>query len=65
MIDGIDNMHNFIRKKFGEKVKIDYIKPKESWFKKRFMSQIDSESIVDALYGKVVDDQIVSKFRMY
>ena len=65
LIDGIDNMHNFIRKKFGEKVKIDYIKPKESWFKKRFMSQIDSESIVDALYGKVVDDQIVSKFRMY
>ena len=65
LIDGIDNMYNFIRKKFGERVKIDYIKPKESWFKKRFMSQINSESIVDALYNKVVDDQIVSKFRMY
>ncbi len=65
LIDGIDNMYNFIRKKFGDRVTIDYIKPKESWFKKRFMSQIDSEAIVDALYSKVVDDQIVSKFRMY
>jgi signal peptide peptidase SppA len=65
LIDGIDNMHNFIRKKFGEKVKIDYIKPKESWFKKRFMTQIDSETLIDALYDKIVDDQIVAKFRMY
>ncbi len=67
LIDGIDNMYNFIRKKFGEKAKIDYIKPKESWFKKRLMSQIDidSESIIDALYNKVQEDQVISKFRMY
>ena len=46
-------------------MKIDYIKPKESWFKKRFMSQINSESIVDALYDKMSDEQIISKFRIY
>ena len=69
LIDGIDNMYNFIKKKFGDRVKLEYIKPKESWFKKRFMSRIeagiDSESIVDAIYNKVQEDQVISKFRMY
>lgn len=69
LIDGIDNMYNFIKNKFGDRVVIDYIKPKESWFKKRFMSgmesAIDAESIVDALYNKVQEDQVNSKFRMY
>ena len=65
LVDGVDDMYSFIRKKFGEKVKIDYIRPKESWFKKRFMSQIDSESIVDALYSKLYEEQVLSKFRLY
>jgi len=69
LIDGIDNMYNFIKKKFGDRVTIDYIKPKESWFKKRFMShigsEIDAESIVNAIYNKAQDEQIVSKFRIY
>lgn len=69
LIDGIDNMYNFIKKKFGDRVKIEYIKPKESWFKKRFMSRIevgiDSESIVDAIYNKAQEEQVISKFRMY
>lgn len=65
LVDGIDDMYSFIRKKFGEKVKIDYIKPKESWFKKKLMAQIDSESIVDALHNKIYEEQIISKFRMY
>jgi len=69
LIDGIDNMHHFIKKKFGDRVAIDYIKPKESWFKKKFMShmgaEINPESIVNAIYNKMQDEQIVSKFRIY
>jgi signal peptide peptidase SppA len=65
LVDGVDNMYSFIRKKFGDKVKIEYVTPKESWFKKKFMSYIDSESLVEALCHKFIEEQIGSKFRMY
>lgn len=61
LIDGIDNMHNFIKTKFGDKVRIDYIKPKESWFKKKFLSSMDSKSLVDAFYDKCEEELIFSK----
>lgn len=65
LIDGIDNMHNFLKKKFGEKIKIDYINAKESWFKKKFLSGIDADSLVEAVVGKMQEEQIISKFRMH
>lgn len=36
LIDGINDMYNFIKEKWGEDVKIENISPKESWFKKKF-----------------------------
>lgn len=60
LIDEIDNMHNFIKTKFGEKVRIDYIKPRESWFKKKFLSSMDSNELVDALYNKCEEELIYS-----
>ncbi|MEY3196998.1 MAG: hypothetical protein RLZZ59_366 [Pseudomonadota bacterium] len=65
IIDGIDHMHNFIKKKFGNNAKVDYITPKESWFKKKFLSSIDADSLVDALYDKITQEEITSKFRMF
>lgn len=61
LIDEIDDMYNFIKTKFGDKVRIDYIKPKESWFKKKFLSQVNSREFVDALYDKCEEELIFSK----
>ncbi len=35
LIDGIDNLYSFIRKKFGENVNIKYLNQKSSWIKRR------------------------------
>ena len=35
LIDGIEDMHSFIRRKFGVDAKINYIEGKQSWFKKK------------------------------
>jgi signal peptide peptidase SppA len=46
LIDGIDNMYNFIKERFGDETKIQYVGPKESWLKKRMNIEIDSEQFV-------------------
>ena len=61
LIDEIDNMHNFIKTKFAEKVRIDYIRPRESWFKKKFLSSMDSKELVDAFYERCEEEIIYSK----
>jgi signal peptide peptidase SppA len=64
LIDGIDNMYNFIEKKFGKEVKIEYIKAKESWFKKKFMSSLNADDLVESLYSKFENEIISSKFKI-
>ncbi len=64
LIDGIDNMHNFLEKKFGKEVKIEYIKAKESWFKKKFMSSLNAEDLAEALYSKIENEIIGSRFNI-
>lgn len=56
LIDGIDNMHNFIKTKFGEKVRIDYIKPRESWFKRKFLSSFNARDLVNAMYDRCEEE---------
>ncbi len=66
LIDGIDNIYSFIKKKFGDKVNIDYIKAKESWFKRKFMSSsLDSEGLVDALHSRLEQELVSSRFKIY
>lgn len=36
LVDGINNLNSFIKNKFGDEVKIEYIEPKQSWLKKKF-----------------------------
>jgi ClpP class serine protease len=65
LIDGIDDIYNFLQNKFGKEVHIEYIKTKESWFKKKFMSSLNSEDIVEALYSKFEQELISSQFKIY
>lgn len=64
LIDGIQNMHSFIKNKFGNRVKIEYISQKESWFKKMFFSKITANELADAFYGKCEEEISYSKLYM-
>ncbi len=64
LVDGIDNMYNFLEKKFGKEVKIEYIKAKESWFKKKFMANINSDELVEAVYSKLENELVSSRFKI-
>lgn len=65
LADGIDDLHHFIKNKFGKKAKIEYIKHKEPWFKRMFMSSIDADSIIEALCSKLEEESISARFRLY
>lgn len=69
LIDGIDNLYNFIKKKFGDEVKIEYIEEKQSWFKKRFGLSVSSSEFADDLASSLIDNaqQKISrsKFNMF
>ncbi|MDC0865097.1 S49 family peptidase [Rickettsiaceae bacterium] len=61
LIDGIGDMYSFIQKKYGDKVKIEYIENKQSWIKKKLgMASLSKEftsdftdSLVDSLEQKI------------
>lgn len=65
LIDGIDEVNSFIKNKFGKKAKIEYIKSRESWFKRKFLSSMDADSLVDAIYAKCEEESVGSRFRLY
>ncbi len=49
LVDGLDNLHSFIKHKYGDEVKVEYIEQKQSWFKKRFMSSAtDTKMLTDS-----------------
>jgi signal peptide peptidase SppA len=52
LIDGIDDMHSFLHKRYGNDVNIEYIENKQSWFKKKLgmsTSLIASEVVNEAI----------------
>ena len=66
LIDGIDDLHSFIRKKFGKNVKLMHIKQKQSWFKtklgvKAFNTDDLAKSLINSIENKVRYD----KFDLY
>ncbi len=66
LIDGIDDMYNFIQQKYGD-VNIKYISPKQSWFKKKL--GISKQEIVQQFSDRLIesiDNKIAyNKFDIY
>jgi signal peptide peptidase SppA len=57
LIDGIDNLYNFIKNKFGTEVNIKHIKSKESFLKKYLSSNTASD-----LISEIKEQLIYNKF---
>lgn len=56
LIDGIDDMYSFCKRKFGEDVKFEYIEERKSFFKKLFkLSSNPSFAIDDAQIQNLAD----------
>ncbi len=57
LVDGLDNLHSFIKHKYGDEVKVEYIEQKQSWFKKRFMSSAtDTKMLTDSMVDSVAEE---------
>lgn len=68
LIDGIDEMYSFIKRTFGDDVKIEYIASKQSWLRRRFSMIFDSkvsdnftaelaDSMVEKLESKLIENR--------
>lgn len=55
LIDGIENMYDFIRGEYGSDVKIEYIENKQSWFKKKFLGASLHNNFADELSDALLD----------
>lgn len=49
LIDGIENMYDFINDEYGQDAKIVHIENKQSWFKKKFFGANARSNFADAL----------------
>ncbi len=50
LIDGIDDMYSFIKRNFGNKAKIEYMGPKDSWIKRQINA---SDNIAKSLVAEI------------
>ncbi len=55
LVDGINDLYSFIKSKFGDDVKLEYIEPKQSWFKKKFGINSNIKNITDNLADSIVE----------
>lgn len=66
LVDGVSDLYNFVKKKFGDKIKIEYITEKQSWVKQRFGIGYDEKLLVDGLFAKIKDEILMhQKFDLY
>ena len=63
LIDGIDNMYNFIKDHFGSNVNIKYIEKKESWIQKRLGISSNAQGLVDETLDKISEKIEFDQFR--
>jgi signal peptide peptidase SppA len=63
LIDNIEDMYDFIKRKFGSEVKIEYVASKQSWLKKKFgmiqreTSQQFADHLIDSIEHKLMTNQ--------
>jgi signal peptide peptidase SppA len=55
LIDGIDNLYNFIKNKFGDDIDIQYVKNKPSFIKKYLSSNVASDVISEIKQQLIYD----------
>lgn len=71
LIDGIDDFHSFIKRKYGKKVKIEYINSDKNWLKRKFsisskqIADETAEAIVTELKKTIEEVSVGSKFYLY
>ncbi len=69
LADGIFNMHSFIKKKFGENIKVQNMEAKQSWFKKKFGARQASKEIASEIAIETInaleDKAFESKFKLF
>lgn len=66
LVDGINDLYSFIKERFGDKVKIEYITEKQSWVKQKFGIGYDEKAIADAIVDKIKDEILIyQKFDLY
>jgi signal peptide peptidase SppA len=60
LIDGIDNMYSFIKRKFGKNINIKYMNQKQSWLKKRLglSTSRPIDELIGYIEGKVQSNKI-------
>ena len=64
LIDDIDNLYEFIDKKYGSKVKINHIGLKEPWLKKKLGISLAAEDYMDSLEEKIEQKILTDRFRL-
>lgn len=62
LIDGINDVYSFIKEKFGDKIKIEYITAKQSWLKQKLGIGIDADDIAQTIIDKTKAELITQKF---
>ena len=65
LIDGIDDMYSFIKRKFGDKVKIDHIKEKQSWIKQKLGIDAGLNNIAEVAINEIKEQIIKQRFDLY
>lgn len=65
LVDGIDDMHNFIKNKFGEKAKIEYVTAKQSWFKKKLGIEMQVDELVEGVLGAAEERIATQRFNLF
>ncbi len=64
LIDGIENLYEFIDKKYGSKVKINIIGVKEPWLKKKLGISLAAEDYVNSLEERIEQKILTDRFRL-
>lgn len=64
IIDGIDDLYNFIEKRFGENIKIEYIENKQSWLKRKLsiLTEIFSDNLSLSVLNRIKEQLFYNKY---
>ena len=58
-------MYSFIKRKFGDKVKIDHIKEKQSWIKQKLGIDASLDNIAEVAINEIKEQLIKQRFDLY